>query len=539
MGLWQRFRNMLVQREQPTWRTRWLAPDQPAGIPITSETALEISVVWACVMAITTALASSRWNIFAVSGDARTRLPDDRLDYILNVRPNPEMPAVNMREALLVHALTWGNAYAEITRNARGDVAELWPLFPDRMIPRRRNAAPYALYYEYLNQDGGRTELEPENVFHLRGPGISGLMGDNVVSRAAKTMSLAAAQERFASTYFGNNTVIGGALKYPKTLTPEAHERVKRDWEDRYKGPFKANKPIILEGGMDWLPFKNDAETAQLVASRVFQVEEICRWYGVPPHKVQHLMRATFNNIEHLGIEFVRDALTPWARRHEQEADFKLLPQRAPWRTTKVDLGWLTHGDAKSRFEAYQIARNMGVYTANEIREKEGENTIGPEGDIRIVPMNMTTLERMAAGPAAPSASQPDSGGDPADNSGADGAALGNSLARDAVVILFASVFDRYTKRLRAREDDLRRVKKSAQEIDMHLAAEREKQRSWLVEECVGAISLLERLHCARPREEDILAGAEATWRGEDPKMVATRLLPAPEHAKEFVVRGA
>src|SRR6202022_5065905 len=193
-------------------------------------------------------------------------------------------------------ALTWGNGYAEIVRNSRGDVAELWPLFPDRMIPRRRDVAPYALFYEYLNQDGGRVELEPDRVFHLRGPGIAGLVGDNVVSRAAKAMSLAAAQERFASTYFGNNTVIGGALKHPKKLTPETHDRLKKDWEDKYKGPFKANRPIILEEGMEWLPFSNDAEKAQLIASRTFQIEEICRWYGVPPHKVQHLLRATFNN---------------------------------------------------------------------------------------------------------------------------------------------------------------------------------------------------------------------------------------------------
>ena len=525
MGLWQRLRNMLVQREQPTWRTRWLAPDQPTGIPITAETSLEISVVWACIMAITTALSSSRWNVLSVQGAKRTRLPDDRLDYILNVRPNPEMPAVNMREALNIHALTWGNAYAEIVRNARGDVAELWPLYPDRMIPRRRPDPPYALYYEYLNQDGGRTNLEPEDVYHLRGPGISGLMGDNVVSRAAKAMSLAAAQERFASTYFGNNTNMGGVLKHARKLTPEAHKRLKDDWDDKYKGPFKANKPVILEEGMDWVPTQNDAEKAQLVQSRTFQIEEICRWFGVPPHKVQHLLRATFNNIEHLGIEFVRDALTPWARRHEQEADFKLLPQRAPWRTTKIDLGWLTHGDAKSRFEAYKLARDMGVYTVNNILEKEGENTIGAEGDIRIVPLNMTPLDQLGQTPAT--TASPDSGGDgTVDTSGSDAGAFGNALATDAVVILFASVLDRYAKRLRAREEDLRRGKKPTREIEAHLAAEREKQRPRLIEECADALALLEQLQGAKPREEDILASATAVERGEDPKAAALRLLP-------------
>ena len=504
------------------WRTRWAGLDIPAGIPVNSETALELSVVWACVMAITTALASSRWNVFGMVDGKKEKLPEDRLDYILNVRPNPEMPAVNFREALSIHALTWGNGYAEIVRNARGDVAEMWPLFPDRMMLRRRPARPYGLYYQYFEFDGTQTELNPDQVYHLRGPGISGLMGDNLVVRATKVMSLAAAQERFASNYFGNNTNLGGILKYPKRLTPEAHKRLKDDWEDKYKGPFKANKAVILEEGLDWTPTNNDAAKAQMIEARVFQVEEICRYFGVPPHKVQHLLRATFNNIEHLGIEFVRDALTPWARRFEQEADYKLLAQRAPWRTTRIDLGWLTHGDAKSRFEAYRLGRNIGIYSVNEIREKEGENAIGPEGDSRMVPLNMTLLEQL--GKPAPADPNAPSGGNPEDTAGADSGAF-NTVARDAVVVLFASVLERHRKRLRAREDDLRRGRKPSREIDANLAAERQRLQPILIEECAEAILLLEKLG-ARPKEADIWASAEAVERGEDPKAAATKLLP-------------
>src|SRR3954468_24387437 len=100
MGIWRRLRNALTRREWPTSRLLYVAPDQPSGIWITPESALDVSVVWACVMAITDGLAPSDWKVFGVDGETREELPDHSLAYVLNVRPNPEMTAIAMREAL-------------------------------------------------------------------------------------------------------------------------------------------------------------------------------------------------------------------------------------------------------------------------------------------------------------------------------------------------------------------------------------------------------------------------------------------------------
>src|SRR6266446_10961228 len=161
MGLWSRalagVRN-LVRRDDPVRECRWITADQPTGIVITADTALQISVVWSCVMAITNALAACRWSVFSVEGDKRSQLVNDPLDHLLNVRPNSDMTAIAFKEATLFAGLTWGNGYAEIIKNARGQIFELWPLLPDRMVPRRRTVKPYRLYYEYFQQDGGRIE---------------------------------------------------------------------------------------------------------------------------------------------------------------------------------------------------------------------------------------------------------------------------------------------------------------------------------------------------------------------------------------------
>ena len=141
----------------------------------------------ACVDAIAKTIASCQWSVYRPIGKGRRELlEDDPLHWLLNTRPNPEMTAIGFREALLYQAIPGGNAYAEIVRDFGGRVAELWPLESDRVTPRRTESG--ALLYEYLQPDGTNAWLEPRQVFHLRGPSLTGLMGENLVVRAAKSL---------------------------------------------------------------------------------------------------------------------------------------------------------------------------------------------------------------------------------------------------------------------------------------------------------------------------------------------------------------
>lgn len=525
------FRPSAAQRTRPAdpYQLIQFVPLAPiAGVRLTVEDALCLSVVWACVDAITKAVSSCRWNVYTEDGaDRRRRLPNDPADYLLNVRPNEEMTAIGFREALLFNALTWGNGYAEIVRDGAGRIAALWPLAADRMTPRRDSAK--RLVYEFANPDGSTAILEGSRVFHLRGPGLNGLLGDNIVARAAKSIALAMAAERFSSSFFGNGTVLGGVLEYPKTLDDAAYQRLKVSWEERFQGPNNAHKPVILEGGMKWNPISTEPEKSQLVESRKFQIEEICRWYGVPPHKVQHLERSTFNNIEHLGIEFVRDALTPWAMRLEQEADFKLFTVRAGSRFTKLDTAWLSYGDAKSRAEYYQIMRRIGVFSVNDILALEGRNTIGPEGDIRIVESAMTRLERVGEEPAKEEEPPP-----PLPEPAEPPAAAALPVVRDALVSLFESPLDRYSRRLANREADLTRQGLPTQRIAANLAEEKERLRPQLIRDCRGGpLALANRAIPGSALTDDALTeAAEAVEGGHSPRAVADRLVAALEKCR-------
>jgi HK97 family phage portal protein len=408
MGWFQRVLGVFGRRRiDPIQLQRFIIPVPESGVRLTADEALQLAAVWACIDAIAKAIASCDWNIYQPKGKKRhEQVVDDPLNWILNTRPNPEMTAIAFREALLYIGIPFGNAYAEIIRDGAGRVAELWPLEVDRVTPRRNEAGQ--LVYHYRQPDGALAILDARQVFHLRGPSLSGFLGENLVARAARSLSIAAAQERFAASFFGRGAHPGGVLEHPGKLSPERVALLEDDFDKKRAGPHNAYRPMILEDGMKWTTISVNPQESQLLEERQFAVEEICRWFGVPPHKVQHLLRSTFSNIEHQSIEFVRDALAPWCVRLQQEADFKLFRQdRGPWRYTKIDTAPLSYGDAKARADAHAVWRQNGIMSANEIRRREGLDDIGPDGDVLLVQANLTTVENIVNPPKPPPAAVP------------------------------------------------------------------------------------------------------------------------------------
>lgn len=362
-----------------------------ARVNVTPEIALMVSAVWACIDVISSAMASSDWNVYSGTRGTSDQeaLPDDTLQYILNTRPNPEMTAQSAKRALMIAAAGWGNGYAEIVRDMAGRIVELWPLPPDR-CEQRRDLETGALFLRVTNEwNAGWVDLDMRDVFHIRGPGVSGVLGDNQFAKAVQSIAMSVALDQFGSAYFANGTQMGVVLEYTGLgkLDEPTVERIEKSWENRHRGAKKSFRVGFLEGGMKLHQLTVEAEKAQLVEAKYQQIEEICRWWRVPPHKIAHLLRATNNNIEHQGLEFSRDTLRPWKCEIQQEADFKLIPARGPRKFVEIDLDWAAEGDFKSRMEGFQIGRGMGVYSANDILRKLGENTISAAegGDLRIV----------------------------------------------------------------------------------------------------------------------------------------------------------
>ncbi|AVX21572.1 phage portal protein, HK97 family [Carboxydocella sporoproducens DSM 16521] len=169
----------------------------------------------------------------------------------------------------------------------------------------------------YRHTEGMKTtEYKPEQIFHIPGLGFDGVKGLSPIAMAREAIGLALATEEFGARFFGNGARPGGILEHPGVVKDP--EKLRKSWEEVYKGLQNSHKIAVLEEGMKYHEIGIPPEDAQFLEIRQFQLNEICRIFRVPPHLVGDLTRATFSNIEHQSIEFVVHTIRPWLVRWEQ-----------------------------------------------------------------------------------------------------------------------------------------------------------------------------------------------------------------------------
>lgn len=398
MKLWDRIVNR-VTRYLPVQTKRWILQYTQSGQFVDEENALTYSTVWACVSVIAKSMATLPWCVYQKTKTGRKDASDHPVYWLLHNQPNPEMTPAIFKNILTAHVLTWGNAYCEIERDQMGRPYWLWPITPDRVCVER-DKDDGRILYRVKNQGGADSMLEAADVLHIRGLGFDGLIGYSVIRMAAQSIGLGIAMRDFGSSFFGNGANLGASLSHPKSLSPEARKHLEESLQKRAGGK-NALKTLVLEEGLKYEKIGIPPEEAQFLESRKFETLEICRWYGVPPHKIAALDRATWNNIEHQALEYITDTLQFYVTQFEEEVNLKLFGrQQRGLFYTKFNLAALLRGDLLSRYEAYKIAQDGGWLNADEIRELEEMNPIpGGLGKIYLVPSNFMTREAMKAGP--------------------------------------------------------------------------------------------------------------------------------------------
>lgn len=368
-----------------------------SGIEVSEHTALNLSSVWAAVRVLSESSASLPLITYQQKGKVKERAMDHRLYDILHIQPNPEMTAMQYREALHAHLLQWGNHYSQIERSYAGDVLALWPLRPDRMkVIRPGNE----LVYEYYTTAGERFDFPSREILHIGGLGFNGLIGYSVIQNHRDTIGLALAGENFQSRVFKNNASPMGALGTDSpNLTKEKADDIAKSWYEAYGGIDNAGKIAVLTHGLKFNAIGMPLKDVEFLGLRKFQVLEICRIFNIPPYKLMDFERATFSNVEQTAIDFVVYSLRPWLVRIEQAMTVKLLSreEREIYSIEHLMEG-LLRGDTKSRYEAYGAAIKDGWMNRNEAREKENLNP--QEGlDEFLMPLNMAEVGKEPAGP--------------------------------------------------------------------------------------------------------------------------------------------
>jgi len=280
-----------------------------------------------------------------------------------------------------------GNAYGLIEFDGTTPTA-IWPMRPDR-VQVNRDRVTKQLVYSYHSPSSEPLKLPAYRVLHIPGLGYDGMIGYTPLTMARQSIGLALAAEDMGARLFGQGTNTGGFLKHPKVLTDNSRANLKKSYDEQYKGIEKSHGLMILEEGMEYQRSAIPPEDAQFLQSRQFQVNEIARFFHVPPHMIGDLERATFGNIEQQSLEFVVYTMRPWLIRWEQALNWKLLaPYERPNYFFEFLVDGLLRGDFESRMRGYWTSIQAGILSPNEARELDNRNA-RPEGDIYLQPANM------------------------------------------------------------------------------------------------------------------------------------------------------
>jgi len=352
----------------------WPANLGGAGVNITPETALKISTVYACARIYVDTIST-------LPVDAFIRIDGDRRPF----RPKPlwiESPDAGVTRQdhlvqVLVSMLLDGNAFILVLRNGNGDVIALTVLDPKRVQIRRNPSREI----EYVYDD--HTVFRSSEILHItemKKPGE--LRGVSRIETLKDSLGLAKALEVFAAQFFGNGSVTDIVIEAPGNLTQEQAKAMVDGWEAHHRGLAKAHRPGVLAGGAKVTKIGVDPEESQLLASRQFAVEDICRAFRVLPSLMGVPGATNYASVEQNAIQWVRFSVTPIVA-HLEAAYSSLLPSTA---FIKFNLDSLLRGDTTTRFSAYSTGLQGGFMSINDVRRLEDLRPVDG-GDIVRVPL--------------------------------------------------------------------------------------------------------------------------------------------------------
>ena len=403
------FSRLFRARDKPVNSTngsgyRFFLGGSTAGKAVTEQSAMQMTAVYACVRILSEAIAGLPLHLYRYNDEGgKEKALDHPLYLLLHDEPNQEMSSFVFRETLMTHLLLWGNAYAQVIRNGKGEVVALYPLMPNRMTVDRDSQGHLYYSYQMASSDAptmknGTVILKPSDVLHIPGLGFDGLVGYSPIAMAKNAIGLAIATEEYGAKFFANGATPGGLLEYPGTVKDP--DRVRESWNKGFSGSQNAGKVAILEEGMKYTPISIAPEQAQFLETRKFQINEIARIFRVPPHMVGDLEKSSFSNIEQQSLEFVKYTLDPWVVRWEQSLSRALFTaEEKKQYFFKFNVEGLLRGDYQSRMNGYATARQNGWMSANDIRELENLDRIPAEegGDLYLINGNMLPLVHAGA----------------------------------------------------------------------------------------------------------------------------------------------
>lgn len=372
-----------------------------SGKNVTVGSALRLSTVWACVRLLSETIATLPLGFYERNADgSRTIANDHGLYRILHSQPNADMTSVQFWEVVVASMLLWGNAYVEKVKTGTRIIA-LNFLLPDRMKVSRISDG--RLEYRYREINGELRVLQESDMMHIPAFSLDGINGLSPVQMGANVLGGAMSADEASAGVFKN------AMKSPGLVTMDAvlKEGQREDIRRHVKTVSESGGYMVLEKGASFQQLNMNPDDAELLASRGFNVEELCRWYRVPPFMVGHSEKSTSwgTGIEQQMIGFLTFSLRPWLTRIEQSIKKNLLtPAEQSRYFAEFALEGLLRADSATRAAFYSTMTQNGIYTRDDCREKENLPRRGGNADELTVQSNLMPIELLGSKTAAATA---------------------------------------------------------------------------------------------------------------------------------------
>jgi len=374
-----------------------------SGVSVNEDTVMSESAVWCAVMFLASNLASLPCPVLEKTGRQRVKQKDHFLHQRLNVMANPEMTAMVWREVCIYYLSLWGTAYSIIVRDYVGRVTALWPVHPDNVTQIRRVNGRLKYTVVSVNNRGTaadpdvfmkETEYDQDDILRIPGVG-NGFLGLRMIDAAKDSIGLVLAMRTYANLFFKNGANMGVVLEHPGVLGETAAKNLRRHMENAYSGLGRSHKVMVAEEGMKVATVGVEPEKSQLLEARQFSINDVARWFNLPPHVLKDLSNANYSNMQQQSLELVTYTFRPWFVKLEQSYEAFLFRDEERGRlSVRHNANALMRGDEKSRAEYYRMMFNVGAYSPNRILELEDENPIeAPWADKTYLQLNLVPTD--------------------------------------------------------------------------------------------------------------------------------------------------
>jgi HK97 family phage portal protein len=406
MGILSRLESRLAASATQALDDKWYLPGgyfyggtgplTKSGTTVSELSAMQLAIVWCAIRILSEDTSSLPLKFYKRrKSGGKDEAIDDYRYHLVGTEPNSEQCSMVFRETQNAHIFSWGNSYAEI-QYGKGLIGKttpigLWPIAPHRVTPFR-TPEKELMYKIQMPGQVAPLVLPKERILHVPGLGYDGIVGYSPIGWHKETVGQGIALSEFSSLYFGQGSHPGVIVSHPESIGDEAWDHLQASLNKEYSGLGKSHRLMLLEEGMkiEHIGIPNDQ--SQFLESRKYNNVDIgTRIFRIPPYMYGEMDKTAYKNVEQQALDYVIKTLRPWLVRIESVYNLAFVPrEERDLYFFKHDIDELLVGDFKTRQEGMAVGRQWGYYSADDCREKNGDNPLPDnQGKIYLIPKNM------------------------------------------------------------------------------------------------------------------------------------------------------